>query len=89
MNTLTISNASRNSELGSFFHSLLFAANTILGLSFDFIIVSILISYPYAEYFSMHAQLLAHISTIVMAAILKVSYVMRCVAQHGLGLEVR
>ncbi|ALM89592.1 hypothetical protein AOR13_540 [Alteromonas stellipolaris LMG 21856] len=37
----------------------------------------------------MHAQLLAHISTIVMAAILKVSYVMRCVAQHGLGLEVR
>ncbi|MBH0081513.1 hypothetical protein [Pseudoalteromonas sp. NZS11] len=34
-------------------------------------------------------QVSAHIGTIVIAAILKVSYVLRCVAQHGLGQEVR
>tara|TARA_B100001063_G_scaffold49519_1_gene43479 strand:- start:1546 stop:1833 length:288 start_codon:yes stop_codon:yes gene_type:complete len=89
MNTFTINNVSNNIELGSFFESLLFTANAVLGLSFICMVVSILISYPYAEYFSMQVQISAHISTIVVAAILKVSYVLRCVAQHGLGQEVR
>ena len=89
MNTLTINNVSTNVELGSFFESLLFAANVVLGLSFVCLLVSILISYSYAESFSLQVQVLAHISTIVVAAILKVSYVLRCVAQHGLGQEVR
>jgi hypothetical protein len=89
MNTLTINNVSNNVDLGSFFESLLFTANAVLGLSVICIVVSILISYSYAEYFSMQVQISAHISTIVVAAILKVSYVLRCVAQHGLGQEVR
>lgn len=89
MNTLTINNVSNNIELGSFFESLLFTANAVLGLSAVCMVVSILISYPYAEYFSIQVQISAHIGTIVVAAILKVSYVLRCVAQHGLGQEVR
>ncbi|GEB70556.1 hypothetical protein PC2016_0142 [Pseudoalteromonas carrageenovora] len=89
MNTFTINNVSNNVELGSFFESLLFTANAVLGLSVICIVVSILISYLYAEYFSMQVQISAHMSTIVVAAILKVSYVLRCVAQHGLGQEVR
>ncbi|MDO6465379.1 hypothetical protein [Pseudoalteromonas carrageenovora] len=89
MNTFTINNVSNNVELGSFFESLLFTANAVLGLSVICIVVSILISYPYTEYFSMQVQISAHMSTIVVAAILKVSYVLRCVAQHGLGQEVR
>ena len=89
MNTFTINNVSNNVELGSLFDSLLFTANAVLGLSVICIVVSILISYLYAEYFSMQVQISAHISTIVVAAILKVSYVLRCVAQHGLGQEVR
>lgn len=89
MNTLTINNLGNNSQLGSFFESLLATANAVLGVSFICIILSILISYPYAEYFSMQTQISAHISTIVIAAILKISYVLRCVAQHGLGQEVR
>ncbi len=89
MNTFTINNVSNNVELGSFFESLLFTANAVLGLSVICIVVSILISYLYAEYFSMQVQISAHMSTIVVAAILKVSYVLRCVAHHGLGQEVR
>lgn len=33
MNTLTINNVSNNVELGSFFESLLFTANAVLGFS--------------------------------------------------------
>jgi hypothetical protein len=89
MNTLRMNNFTNDPDLSSFFTTLLFAANTVLGASLACLIVSILISYPYAEYFSMQVQISAHISTIVVAAILKVSYVLRCVAQHGLGQEVR
>lgn len=61
MNTLTINNVSNNVELGSFFESLLFTANTVLGLRVICIVVRIL----------------------------KASYVLRCIAQHGLEQEVR
>tara|TARA_E500000075_G_C6918969_1_gene283104 strand:- start:494 stop:781 length:288 start_codon:yes stop_codon:yes gene_type:complete len=89
MNTLTLNNVNNQVELGAFFRTLLFTANTVLGISGICMVVSILISYPYAEHFSMQVQISAHISTIVVAAILKVSYVLCCVAQHGLGQEVR
>jgi hypothetical protein len=84
-----MNNVTHQTQCGSPYKTLLFAANTALGVSLVCIIASILISYPYAEYFSMSMQISAHISTIIVAAILKVSYVLRCIAQHGLGQEVR
>ncbi|WP_342804946.1 hypothetical protein [Alteromonas sp. M12] len=71
------------------FKSLLLGANLVLIISVILFVLSILISYPFAEYFSMLTQTFSHISTIIVAAILKVGYVVRCIAQHGLGQEVR
>ncbi len=67
----------------------LFYANTALLLTFFAMIASILISYPYAEHFSLGVQMTAHVSILIIAGLLKVSYVVRCCAQHELGLEVR
>ncbi|WP_076925811.1 hypothetical protein [Pseudoalteromonas sp. EB27] len=89
MNTLMLNNLNNQTQFSSLYETVLFAANTALLVSLVCISASILISYPFAEYFSMAMQVSAHIGTIVIAAILKVSYVLRCVAQHGLGQEVR
>ena len=71
------------------FQLLLKASNIALALTLVALVISVLISYPYAEQFSLASQIAAHISTIVIAAFLKVSYVTRCLAQYSLGLEVR
>ncbi|RTZ14410.1 hypothetical protein EJ063_15965 [Vibrio aquaticus] len=71
------------------FKLLLNVSNCVLVLTSVVMIVSILMSYPYAEHFSLPVQVAAHISTIVIAAFLKVSYVTRCLAQYNLGIEVR
>lgn len=71
------------------FERLLTFSNVALIVTFTALISSVLISYPYAEKFSLNQQIAAHISTIVIAALLKVSYVMRCLAQYNLGVEVR
>lgn len=71
------------------FHLLLNVSNMALIGTTLAMLISILISYPYADYFSLPIQIAAHISTVVIAAFLKVSYVVRCLAQYNLGLEVR
>jgi len=71
------------------FSLLLSYSNVALLVTTLALIVSVLISYPYADSFSLQQQIAAHISTIVIAAFLKVSYVLRCLAQYNLGLEVR
>ncbi|AIU66571.1 hypothetical protein ABF162_05815 [Vibrio coralliilyticus] len=71
------------------FKTLLTVSNIGLVITFLALVVSVLISYPYANAFSLNAQIAAHISTIVIAAFLKVSYVTRCLAQYNLGLEVK
>ncbi|MCM5506959.1 hypothetical protein [Vibrio sp. SCSIO 43169] len=71
------------------FKTLLTVSNIGLVVTFLALVVSVLISYPYANAFSLNAQIAAHISTIVIAAFLKVSYVTRCLAQYNLGLEVK
>lgn len=71
------------------FSMLLSFSNVALVVTALAMIVSVLISYPYADAFSLPQQIAAHISTIVIAAFLKVSYVLRCLAQYNLGLEVR
>ena len=76
-------------ESNSLYYRLLSHANKVLCISVFGVLITLLISYPYAGYFSIPVPIFAHISTIVLAAIVKVSYVLRCVAQHGLGQEVR
>lgn len=71
------------------FIQLLTFANSALVITLIAFIVSVLISYPFADQFTLNQQVAAHISTILIAAFLKVSYVLRCLAQYNLGLEVR
>lgn len=89
MNVFTHNSVTAPVELRSVYSTMLLLANNALCVSAVSFAITILISYPYASYFSLPIQILAHISTILLAAIFKVSYVMRCVAQHALGQEVR
>ena len=71
------------------FKTLLSVSNAGLIITTLLMLISVIIAYPLADSFSLAAQIAAHISTIVIAAFLKVSYVGRCLAQYNLGMEVR
>ncbi|MGF1695393.1 hypothetical protein L4D20_02165 [Vibrio kyushuensis] len=71
------------------FQTLLSVSNIILAFTVIAMITSIIIAYPLANQFSLPVQIAAHLSTIIIAAFLKISYVTRCLAQYNLGLEVR
>ena len=62
--------------------------NWLMLVPVSLFISCLLISYPFAEYFSMTQQIAAHIGTMVFPALFKVGYVVRCIGQHGLGLRV-
>lgn len=68
---------------------LLILANVALLILSGVFVVTLLLSYPLAHYFSLATQIGAHITTILVAALIKVSYVVRCVCQYQLGMEVR
>ncbi|MDN3617684.1 MAG: hypothetical protein ACPG5L_00980 [Vibrio gallaecicus] len=71
------------------FQTLLSVSNIALLLTATLMLVSVIMAYPLADKFSLPVQIAAHISTILIAAFLKISYVTRCLAQYNLGLEVR
>ncbi|MFA0057749.1 hypothetical protein BCU30_022305 [Vibrio lentus] len=71
------------------FQTLLSVSNFSLAITALLMLVSIIVAYPMADHFSLPIQIVAHISTILVAALLKISYVGRCLAQYNLGLEVR
>ncbi|OEF77293.1 hypothetical protein OA5_18155 [Vibrio cyclitrophicus 1F111] len=71
------------------FQTLLSVSNFSLAITALLMLLSIIIAYPLADHFSLSIQIVAHISTILVAALLKISYVGRCLAQYNLGLEVR
>ncbi|MCF6436674.1 hypothetical protein [Pseudoalteromonas sp. MMG022] len=68
---------------------LLKAANVTLVLLALCFSASVLASYPLASYFALPTQVALHISSIVIAALFKLSYVVRCVCQYQLGMEVK
>lgn len=68
---------------------LLICANVALIVLSGVFTLTLLLSYPLAHNFSLETQIAAHITTILVAALIKVSYVVRCVCQYQLGLEVR
>ncbi|WP_373952740.1 hypothetical protein [Vibrio pomeroyi] len=71
------------------FQTLLSVSNFSLAITALLMLLSIIVAYPMADHFSLPIQIVAHISTILVAAVLKISYVGRCLAQYNLGLEVR
>ncbi|WP_419147648.1 hypothetical protein [Pseudoalteromonas 'SMAR'] len=64
-------------------------SNITLVLSLLLFIVTIHISYFSAEHYELEVQITAHIATIVIAAVVKLAYVSRCVCLYQLGMEVR
>ncbi|MEZ9320114.1 hypothetical protein AB4161_07015 [Vibrio sp. 10N.286.51.E5] len=71
------------------FQTLLSVSNFSLAITTLLMLLSIIVAYPMADHFSRPIQIVAHISTILVAALLNISYVGRCLAQYNLGLEVR
>ncbi|CAH6785025.1 conserved hypothetical protein [Vibrio chagasii] len=71
------------------FQTLLSVSNFSLAITTLLMLLSIIIAYPMADHFSLPIQIVAHISTIIVAAFVKISYVGRCLAQYNLGMEVR
>ncbi len=71
------------------FQTLLSVSNFSLAITALVMLLNIIVAYPMADHFSLPIQIVAHISTILVAALLKISYVGRCLAQYNLGLEVR
>lgn len=71
------------------FQTLLSVSNFSLAVTALLMLLSIIVAYPLADHFSLPIQIVAHISTILVAALLKISYIGRCLAQYNLGLEVR
>lgn len=57
-------------------------ANTVLAVSLGVLLLSISVSYPFADRFSFEQQIAGHLLIIISASVLKVAYVLRCIAQH-------
>jgi len=76
-------------DLTGFYIRLLSAANWALVLSTVSLVITVILSYPLAELLTIKLQISAHISTIIAATILKISYLLRCIALNSLGREVR
>ena len=87
---ISVSNNSLEVDVAQDFYSkLLIGANTALAISALVMIITILFSYPFAELLTMQLQIVTHITTIIAATVLKISYVLRCISLNGLGKEVR
>ncbi|PKI14010.1 hypothetical protein [Colwellia sp. 12G3] len=67
------------------FQKCLVIGNYLMLLSLVIVSTSIFITFGYDEHFTISAQVSAHIATIVFAGLLKIGYVLRCVALHGFG----
>ncbi|WP_051997645.1 hypothetical protein [Paraglaciecola polaris] len=63
-------------------HALFNVANSTLGISLGLLVLSIAISYPLADLFSLGQQVASHVVIIVSASVLKVAYVARCIALY-------
>lgn len=67
---------------------LLNLANRGLLVSAAVLLLTILVCYPYADWFSLEAQILGHAAMILSAVMFKLAYLLRCVAQQALHLTV-
>jgi len=67
------------------FQKCLVIGNYLMLLSLLVVFSSICITFAFDQHFTLSAQVSAHIATIVFAGLLKIGYVLRCVALHGFG----
>lgn len=70
------------SNPGTRYSRLFNTANSILAISLGLLLLSIAISYPLSDLFSLGQQIVSHILIIISASVLKVAYVCRCIAQY-------
>lgn len=63
----------------------LIIGNYLMIISLLVVTSSVFITFAFDQLFSIAVQISAHISTIVFAGLLKIGYVLRCVALHGFG----
>lgn len=68
--------------------NMLFRANGAIVWSLLGLVLTILVAYPLAQYFSMAVQILAHVGTLLFAVGIKVSYIARLVFLSRLGRPV-
>lgn len=73
---------------GNTYHTLLSATNHILAVSLAVLLLSITVSYPMSDWFSLNQQIISHVLIIISASALKLAYVGRCVAQYELKKQV-
>lgn len=71
------------------YQKLLSWSNSILALSAAVLLATVLICYPFEQWFSLPQLIAGHLSMLASATLVKLSYVGRCVALYGLKLEVR
>ncbi|ABG41976.1 hypothetical protein Patl_3474 [Paraglaciecola sp. T6c] len=71
-----------NESVSKRFGALFTFANITLSVSLALLMVCIAVSYPLSHFFSMPIQVASHLMIIVSASVLKVAYVVRCIAQY-------
>jgi hypothetical protein len=59
--------------------------NNLMITAFIVMVTCVFITFIFEQNFSLMNQVIAHISIIITAEILKIGYVIRCVGAHGLG----
>lgn len=70
------------------YRQLLSFANRGLLVSAFVLLATIFVCYPYAEWFSLEEQIFGHATMILSAVMIKLTYLLRCVAQQALHLRV-
>ena len=65
------------------------AANSGIVLCILIVLGCVAIGYPFAEHFSMGAQIAAHIGMLIFGIGIKISYVLRLIALKELGRTLR
>lgn len=63
-------------------------ANTALLLTVVALVMTVLVSYPFADQLSIPLQIAAHIGTLLFATLMKLSYILRLVSLKSLGRPV-
>ena len=67
---------------------LLIAGNWLMLLGLAGTVLSVEVCYVFADQFSLMTQVVAHISTLLFATLIKFGYIMRCIALKGFGEEL-
>jgi len=67
------------------FQKCLVIGNYLMLMSFIIVVSCVFVTFAYDQHFAISVQISAHIATIIFAGLLKIGYVLRCVALHAFG----